>query len=96
MSVSSDMGRILKKIVSNLSRFTAEQLKNWTIVYSLYALRGLISQDEYHCWQAFVLACYFICRRIVLREDIEQADLLLLNFCRHTERLYLHIRSHDT
>ena len=88
MNVPSDMGRIPKKIASNFSGFTAEQLKNWTIVFSLYALRGMLTQDEYHCWQAFVLACYFICRRTVERQELDKADLLLLKFCNHVERLY--------
>ena len=88
MRVPSDMGRIPKKIASNFSGFTAEQLKNWTVVYSMYALRGLISQDEYYCWQAFVLACYLVCRRTIERQDIDKADLLFVKFCRHVERLY--------
>ena len=88
MNIPSDMGRIPKKIASNFSGFTAEQLKNWTTVFSLYALRGLLSQDEYHCWQAFVLACHFICRRTVEKQDIVKADLLLQTFCLRVERLY--------
>ena len=75
MRVPSDMGRIPRKIA--FSGFTAEQLKNLVMVYSMYALRGILSQDEYHCWQAFVLACFLICRRIVDRQDISKADCCL-------------------
>ena len=88
LKVPSDLGRIPKKISSNFSGFTAEQLKNWVLLYSMYALRGIISQDEYHCWQAFVLACFLVCRRIIDRQDITKADLLFVKFCNHVERLY--------
>lgn len=88
MNVPSDLGRIPKKIASNFSGFTAEQLKNWVLLYSMYALRGIISQDDYHCWQAFVLACFLVCRRIIYRQDIVKADLLFLKFCQHVERIY--------
>ena len=88
MSVPSDLGRIPKKIASNFSGFTAEQLKNWVLLYSMYALRGILSQDDYHCWQAFVLACFLVCRRIIERQDIIKADLLFVKFCRHAERIY--------
>ena len=88
LQVPSGIGRIPTKIASNFSGFTAEQLKNWVILYSMYALRGIISQDEYHCWQSFVLACFFLCRRTVSRVDVLKADTLLVKFCRHMERLY--------
>ena len=88
MNVPSDIGRIPNKIASNFGGFTAEQLKNWVVVYSMYALRGIISQEEYYCWQSFVLACFLLCRRIVSRDDITKADLLLLKFCQHLQRLY--------
>lgn len=88
LQVLSDIGRIPTKIASNFSGFTAEQLKNWVILYSMYALGGLISQDEYHCWQSFVLACYFLCRRTVSRVDVIKANTLLVKFCQRMERLY--------
>ena len=76
MNIPSGIGRIPKKIASNFSGFTAEQLKNWVIVFSMYALRGIISQEEYYCWNSYVLACYYICQRTILREDIVKADML--------------------
>ena len=57
MIVPSTIGRIPKKITSAFGGFTAEQWMNWTLVYSLYALRGLIPEEDYKCWESFVLAC---------------------------------------
>lgn len=88
LSIPSDMGQIPRKVGSNFSSLTAEQLKNWVIIYSMFALRGMISQREYNCWQAFVLACYLVCRRKINRIDIDKADLLFVKFCTDVERLY--------
>ena len=63
MAIPSDIGRIPRKIMSSFSSFTAEQWKNWTIIYSMFALRGVLPQADYVCWQTFVLACFFLCRR---------------------------------
>ena len=81
LSIPSDMGRIPRKIGSNFSSFTAEQLKNWVIIYSMFALRGMLSQRELNCWQALVLACYLVCRRKINRIDIDKAHLLFVKFC---------------
>lgn len=81
LQVPTGLGRIPRKISSNFSGFTAEQLKNW-------ALRGIISQDDYHCWQAFVLACFLVCRRTISIQDIVKADLLFVKFCMHLQRIY--------
>ncbi|CAB3990576.1 Hypothetical predicted protein [Paramuricea clavata] len=35
--------------------YTAEQWKNWTLVYSLYALKDILGDEHLNCWQAFVL-----------------------------------------
>ena len=60
MRIPSDIGRIPRKIASSFGGFTAEQWKNWVIVYSMFALRGILPQEHYSCWQAFVLSCYFL------------------------------------
>ena len=65
----SDIGRTPRKIASSFGGFTAEQWKNWVIVYSMFALRGILPQERYRCWQAFVLSCYFLCRREI--NDVE-------------------------
>ena len=43
----SDIGRIPSKIASGFSGFTAEQWRNWTLIYSLCAL---IPSQHYDCW----------------------------------------------
>ena len=88
MTVPSDIGRIPRKIMSSFGGFTAEQWKNWIVVYSMFALRGVLQQQDYVCWQTFVLACFFLCRRTITSVDLMKADLLLIKFFHNVERLY--------
>lgn len=88
VAVPSTIGRIPRKIASAFGGFTAEQWLNWTLVYSLYALRGLIGKEHYECWRSFVLACRLLTLPVLSDIDIKKADLLLLNFCRKVEILY--------
>lgn len=89
MRVPSDIGRIPRKIASSFGGFTAaEQWKNWVIVYSMFALHGILSQEHYSCWQAFVLSCYFLCRKEIQDVELKKAVLLLLKFCKKVESLY--------
>ena len=76
-----DMGGMPSKISSSFSGFTTEQWKNWTMFFSLFALKGVLPREHYNCWQLFVQACYLICRRIITREQIKEADKLLHEFC---------------
>ena len=56
MLVPYGVGRIPLKICSRFSGLTADQWKNWTNIYSLYALRGVIPDEHYFCWSIFVEA----------------------------------------
>ena len=49
-----------QKISSAFAGFTADQWKNWTIIYSLYALRDILAPPHYHCWESFVIACRLV------------------------------------
>ena len=86
--VPSTIGRIPKKIASAFGGFTAEQWMNWTLVYSLYALRGLIPKEHYECWESFVIACRLLSLPVLTDLSIKKADLLLVHFCRKVELLY--------
>ena len=50
----SDIGRIPTRISSGFSGFTADQWRNWTLLYSLCSLKRLLPQRDYVCWQKFV------------------------------------------
>eukprot|EP00111_Clytia_hemisphaerica_P009347 TCONS_00027435-protein len=86
--VSSDVGKLPTKLESGFDGFTADELKNCTLIYSIYALKGIIPEADLECWRLFVIACTYLCARVITLEDIELADTFLLRFCRRFQRLY--------
>ena len=75
-------------ISSSFSGFTADQWKNWTSVYSLFALKGILPEDHLQCWRFFVLACKTLGKRVLTDSDIEIGDRYLMQFCKPFEALY--------
>lgn len=88
MTVPQDIGRIPGKISCSFSGFTADQWKNWTIVYSLFALKGVLPDNYLECWRHFVLACKSLGKRVLTDNDIELGDRHLMEFCKIFEELY--------
>lgn len=84
----NDLGRIPSKIASNFSGFTAEQWKNWTVFFSLYALKDILPARHYNCWHLFVKACYHLCRRRISLADTNEADRFLMEFYEEFVTLY--------
>ena len=87
MNVPSDVGRIPRKIETKFSGFTADQYKNWVILYSIPCLHGL-EKEHIECWRHFVLACRLLCKQAISKSEVTLADLLLLKFLQHVECLY--------
>lgn len=44
--------------------------------------------NDLECWRHFVLACRLLCSQKLGVNQIRLADTLLLQFCKHTERMY--------
>ena len=84
----SDVGRIPTRIASGFSGFTADQWRNWTLLYSLCSLKGILPYRDYDCWLLFVKACHSLCRRSITLRELENADTHLLEFCQQFEKLY--------
>ena len=87
IQVPSYVGRIPLKIAS-FSGFTADQLKNWTNLFSLMVLRDILPSEHFQCWGHFVLEYRLLCQMSLTDTDIRLADALLLQFCRRAEILY--------
>ena len=88
MVVPSDVGHIPHKITSGFSSFTADQFKNWIILYSIPALQGILPPEQLECWRLFILACRILCKCQLSYDDIALFDALLLQYCRRVEVLY--------
>lgn len=88
MTVPQDIGRIPGEISCSFSGFTADQWKNWTTVYSLFALKGVLPDNHLECWRHFVLTCKLLGKKVLTYSDIELGDRHLMEFCRTFEELY--------
>lgn len=60
--IPSDIGKISRKIVSSFDGFNTDEYKNWTMLFSLYALKKVIPSRHLECFRKFVLACQYLCR----------------------------------
>ncbi|SMN02100.1 hypothetical protein SPONN_442 [uncultured Candidatus Thioglobus sp.] len=87
-SVPYGIGRIPYKIGSNFSGLTADQWLNWTNLYSIYALNGILRPCDIDCWSLFVDASVIFHQYTLTNRDIAAADEKLFEFCIAFERLY--------
>ena len=75
------IGRIPRKIQSGFTAFTADEWKNWIIIYSPYVLFDILPHVHYRCWCYFVEACQIICQPVLNKEKILHAHDLIVTFC---------------
>lgn len=88
MDIPSSVGRLPAKISSNYGSYTAEQWKNWTLIYSLVCLKNILPEAHLSCWQTFVLACTYICKPVIFATELQVFDGLFVKFCKQVETLY--------
>ena len=84
----SHLGQIPKNIFNCFGSFTADQMKNWTNIFSLFTLRQFLLDEHWECWKHFVLASRILCQQKLSHTDVTLVDALLLQFCRRLERVY--------
>ena len=88
MVTPQDIGRIPGKIGNRFSGFTADQWQKWTVVFSVYALQGILPEEHLNCWRSFVNACILLGKRTMSEEDINIEDQHLMNFLEQFVKLY--------
>ena len=86
--VPSGIGRIPHKISSNFTKLTADEWKNWTLLFSPIALHNYLPIDDFKCWQLYVSACSIYCSSILTIQDINRADELMKSFFVAAQTLY--------
>jgi len=82
------VGRIPRKIESGFAAFTADEWKNFIMIYSSFALKDVVDTQNYNCWCLLVSVCALLCRPILSRDYVNQAHILLIEFCKLFETLY--------
>ncbi|XP_013884930.1 uncharacterized protein LOC106533238 [Austrofundulus limnaeus] len=92
------------QIASGFTGFTADQWKNWTTIYSLFCLKGVIDNSHYDMWFDFVQACIIPYSRVISINRLEEADRYLQSFLSkfvnlfgplhstHNMHLHLHLK----
>ena len=83
-----NLGRLPSKILSSFAGLTADQLKNWTNIYSLFALHDCLPSDDFECWRHFILASRILTQMQLSTSDIQLAHALLTQFCKRVQRMY--------
>lgn len=86
--VPSNVGRIPHKIGSKFGGLTADQLRAWTTVFSVYLLNDILPKEDLECWRHFVLAAQLLCSKSLKITDVKIIDKYLLQFCQGVEKLY--------
>ena len=87
--IPDGIGRLPTNIEGAFIGFTADQWKNWIIIFSPILLRGLIGNEHWRCWMLFVTACSIFTSRILRLTYAKEADDRILSFCKS----YLHLYS---
>ena len=80
LSFPYDIGRIPCKIASSFADFTAYQWRVWTTIISLVVLKGILPSDDLNCWLLFVNTCRLLMTRIILVDNVKQANEYLMLF----------------
>jgi hypothetical protein len=88
MATPAGIGRLPLKIASGFAGFTADQLKNWNLIFSRFALTDVLPKDHLQIWKVFVKACSMLCKRNITIGDCEVIDRLLVQFCKSVEKTY--------
>ena len=73
-------GRMRSKLDGNMSQFTAEEMKMFTIVYSLWLLKPVLPGDHYEMWKHFVKAVTILSRPVLNEVDLQKAQQELVEF----------------
>lgn len=88
MKYSYDIGKFPLNIASNWTSLTADNWKMWTLHLSMYALKDILPEQDYKCWQTFVLACRKIVKPQLSKNDANLSRLLFAKFGSSVATLY--------
>ncbi len=68
--------------------FNAYEWKQFTLIYSLQAFRGVIPKQYLETWSIFVNACQLIAKPSVTQSEIEKADLGFRNYIKALQNTF--------
>ena len=65
ISVPRCIGRIPSKIASSFAGLSADQWKNWTLIYSAICLKDKLARNHFQCWLMYMRACSILVVRSI-------------------------------
>ena len=88
LKLPSDIGRIARNMSDCYKNMKADEWKHWTLIYSMFALRGVLPSIDYDIWALFVSACTILCNRSITPKAAADAHNSLKEFCCAFEERY--------
>ena len=85
---SRNVGRLPHNILAGFLGLTADQWRNWTVVFSEMAIKGITAEPYFSCWSNFSKACQILCIRAISTQHLAEADQLLNRYCEGIESLF--------
>jgi hypothetical protein len=76
----SDVANFGPKVLRDMSWMKGADWQSWVLVYSMYALHGILSDDLYTTWGFFVRGCSLLCQSKLTIGDVDQARVCLRKF----------------
>ena len=64
------IGRISYKIESGFASFTADEWKNWIIIFSVHALHNIIEDSHFKCWYLLVESCVILLHPVISKSQV--------------------------
>jgi len=87
--VPREVGRIPRKIAANFSSLNAEEWKLWTVYFSVFCFQQIkLDSKVVELWALYARAVTLLCKPLITRADISEADKLLLAFCKGFESMF--------
>ena len=80
--------RIPLKLSSGFSQLKADEWKNRTHVYSIYALNILPPEKHLQCWSLFVHSLKVFCKKAITVAKCLHANEVFIRFCQDFYHLY--------
>ena len=88
LDLPRSIGRMRTKL-NTMSGFTAAELKSFTILLSCDLFEEVgVEEDALKIWRSFVEAMRFICKAVVMLEDLEKGQKKLLQFAKDLSQRY--------
>ena len=81
------LGGVLLTVYFSLAFFLPFPCSGPT-VYSLIALKDILSDKQYRCWHTFVQACNVMYARAISKAGVSLMDHHLMSFCNQVEQLF--------